>query len=302
MSTPPLNLQLNGHRGQASGTYSPEAAYSILQQYLLPDEEDEGLSLETAFRSLNGMAYFPEPPTKNPAFETPRERSLRKSHSVVMDMSHLLIHVARQIPYHHPAQDKLVKLIVRLSQSKHFIFTGSFTGHTRMAYLMEELAEQNYHIFPLDNSRCCSTSRQLVNTRALNLSAFSARLQSAGLDSSFPSDILWAMSEFEEELDADANYDPALLSARIIAASTWILFAGDYNYRAVVLAPALVTPDLERIHRGGGLYTGPVLGLERWMFWVRRLDEVSRLAGVSGEAHERGQEAVGVMKALAESG
>ncbi|KAL4790479.1 hypothetical protein BDV19DRAFT_394050 [Aspergillus venezuelensis] len=293
MSTPPLSLQLDGHDDWSSGNYTSEAAFSILQRHLSPDE-DQGLPLERAFRALNRMAYFPELPSGT-ALEPSREKARGKSRGVVMVMSRLLIHIVHQIPYHHPAQDKLVELIVRLSQSKHFIFP-SYIEHTRMAYLMEELGEENFFIFDFDGSTYRGLTPEVINTRAMNLSAFTARLQSAGFDDDYPSDILRAMIQLEKEVkqeEEEAIFDPAALSARIIAASMWIIYAGDYYHRAVVLSHPPVTT--------GRRSRDPDLDLELWKFWMRRFGEVASLAGVSEEARERSQEAVGIMEALVES-
>lgn len=110
-------------------------------------------------------------------------------------------------------------------------------------------------------------------------------------------EMLWTMRDvLEQPIVADSAED---INIQIKLAAVWILHGGQRFYNNIVTDPEPITADTNRAYQPYELYSGPVLGLERWSFWQARLSELSNHSDISEEACDLGIRAADLMASLA---
>ncbi|KAI9371432.1 hypothetical protein BJX61DRAFT_543683 [Aspergillus egyptiacus] len=125
-----------------------------------------------------------------------------------------------------------------------------------------------------------------------------ARLASAGLGSNREG-MVWCMKNALEMPPREFELQD---SSAVCQAALWILFAGQHFFDEVVVNPEVVDcrQDSRRMYQPGRLYEGPIFGLERWRFWMRRLAEASGDCCLTEEARALAGNATGLMAAIAD--
>ncbi|KAL5342845.1 hypothetical protein BJX70DRAFT_355057 [Aspergillus crustosus] len=206
-----------------------------------------------------------------------------------------LPHIASQIPYNHPSQQKSLALLEHLEMSVKFSEVIRVHG----IKLYRGLGEYFNECEPLAKGFYCRSEEGA--RRLINFCALQARLASVGRVDAKDQAVEWFRIALEGYTDKyDAINDRCSKDAIVKAAALWILCGGQYLYNELALYPAQLEDDEISSYAPGKLYTGPILGLERWMFWQRRF---AALAGqtttLDAEACAMARKAANVMAVLA---
>lgn len=124
------------------------------------------------------------------------------------------------------------------------------------------------------------------------MSSFVARTWTAGIfdGSCFA---IWVIRDgLEDDHDRGEYY-----SEYINAAAMWILCSGQLLFDEVVQFPR--EDGEEKVWMGGPLYTGPVIGLERWKFWQKAFTAAAESAATDSESKGNALKAASLMDAIA---
>ncbi|OTB04273.1 hypothetical protein M426DRAFT_165790 [Hypoxylon sp. CI-4A] len=180
-----------------------------------------------------------------------------------------VIKIAEQIPYDHPASDKLVKVIRELTLLDN---TGITVWETRLWTDLPVLgaAFREYLNGPERSDEEEAQAR--IDLAWIRFHAFSAKLIGAGVVD-FKNQVIWMLrSALEEDKNTAKS---SALDRDLTTAAVYIEFAGPILVEALAASPNPVLSDeLRRVLRGGSLYKGePGLRLDRWRFWIGRFRE-----------------------------
>ncbi|KAI9749597.1 MAG: 1,3-beta-glucanosyltransferase gas1 [Chaenotheca gracillima] len=165
----------------------------------------------------------------------------------VWDFGETCIMLAEQIPYHHPSQLKLVRLLEYLGKPnslEHGVF--------RYQRLGESLRES------LD-----SVDREKGIAYA-NFHAFAANLREHRIFRTDPTWAIWAQREAHEGVSTRPNGSRDVV---LLAAAQWILLYGQTLFKQIVFTGD-ISPREVQFWKPGPLYDGQAdLSLQRWYFW-----------------------------------
>ncbi|KAL4792193.1 hypothetical protein BDV19DRAFT_392366 [Aspergillus venezuelensis] len=235
----PLNLHLDTGKNYSRngyGDYSTVKAFEILKEYL----ESNG-SKHRAYSQLSSM--FPK--------DRPTNLAARIEVDDAQEMlGCLILEVAEQIPFSHPAQMALAKLFALLRDSPRFrMLIDGYQFHQYCALK-------------------CTYMKLRRPDSALNAVAFQARLTALGAVDNRSYMIFSIAQTLEQD---QPNRPDSVLGVELARCAVWILCSGLQAYHTVVLYPPDLTPRLERVWGCGAMYNGPIFGLDRWSFWRSRL-------------------------------
>ena len=99
-------------------------------------------------------------------------------------------------------------------------------------------------------------------------------------------------------LEDDSSPENPRYSGFITGASMWIIHAGQWLFMEVVLSPRAMSGSENGKWGNGALYTGPILGLERWVFWRKAFEDAKEKTSLSEETRGLAQKAANFMNAL----
>ncbi|KAJ5714550.1 uncharacterized protein N7483_011731 [Penicillium malachiteum] len=176
-----------------------------------------------------------------------------------------LLDLVCKIPYSHPAQAHLVSLLGQLSKSRSlnshkecFVFSYHPDSQTEEAYI-----------------RQC---------------AFMARLSSAGIIQGFHTSLRNLRTSLEFDWSKDDHHN-----MRVAGSTMWILFAGQFLFQNMVHSRACVDEVSLEL---GELYTGPVMGLDRWCFWRKAFDSARECTQFSDDTKALVGKTIDLMDAI----
>jgi hypothetical protein len=121
------DLDFNAAESTTSG-YSDQRAFDVLQQLLQPGN---GVSTDTAATLIVNMQ--------------PNKAGQDISGTSWASFGSLVVGVSRQVPWHHPAQTKLVRLIKRLAQSTKANAVGSSEVSVDYPNMKQGIANRHTH-------------------------------------------------------------------------------------------------------------------------------------------------------------
>lgn len=124
-----------------------------------------------------------------------------------------------------------------------------------------------------------------------NLNAFLAYLSIYGITNGFN----WAIGTLRDNIEEEKTEE--CYSEIISATSMWILCAGQWLFTEIMY-PRETSEDDEKAWRGGPLYTGPILGLERWKFWQKAFAAAAESQHANEECKKLALKAVDLMGAI----
>ncbi|QGA17132.1 hypothetical protein EYB26_004802 [Talaromyces marneffei] len=259
---------------KVEGRYSDWKAFNILCQFLLQDD----LSVRQAVSLLHNIL-----PTK-------KEENLGGQPGMLVCV---LLDIARQIPYSHPAQIQLVRLVGELRKSDRLTFHAidydqGYSFYTSMPDLGMTLREWSPWTMGFDEV-----------AHGVNMAAFAARLSASGIING----ISFAIWDMRDNLEEDDESDLEHYSEYISCAAMWILCSGQWFFTEMVYvqrSPA----DLAEVGpswRTGSLYKGPILGLERWKFWQKAFIAAAESVHANEECKTLSLKSANIMQALAEN-
>ena len=169
------------------------------------------------------------------------------------NLSMLYIELAEQIPYHHPSQLKLARLVKRIGESEKAIHVSEsgrrHWAHDKLGMVMRD------NLMP-----------------DVNFQAFAAVLTKVG---AFRGDITWALWAQREAHEEDvstrwtATDEDAFIAhdGNVLSAAQWILWYGKGFFKQVLCPGTASAHDL-RCWKPGPLYKGEAYpSLHRWHFW-----------------------------------
>ncbi|RAL02564.1 DUF3632 domain-containing protein, partial [Aspergillus ibericus CBS 121593] len=126
----------------------------------------------------------------------------------------------------------------------------------------------------------------------VNISAFIARVATAGVTSSMG----WAIWTMKDNLEDEPSDD--MYSACVSAAAMWILCAGQWLFVRAVQAPE-EDEDAPRLWNTGSRYHGPIFGMERWNFWQKAFEAAAEREIAAAECRSLASKAKDLMSAIA---
>jgi hypothetical protein len=131
-------------------------------------------------------------------------------------------------------------------------------------------------------------------TRYINFSAFLARLT----ECNFLDDATYAIWTIRDALEEGEN-DDQVYSYLVSSAAVWILFSGQNLFVRIVQVPMSVSTEGELASsRGGSLFDGHNLGLERWRFWKKAFAVAIERQGSNEECKRLSSKAMDLMGAI----
>ncbi|KAL4802439.1 hypothetical protein BDV18DRAFT_146740 [Aspergillus unguis] len=250
------------------GKYTTWDAFQVFKLYL---EDNNKLSTQEAFETLYQMM-------PDEYFEASAEED---------DLSCVIVQVARQVPYWHPSQAKLIGLVQLLGTADKFnkqIPGPGYATYDKLGSLLQEVYERHWHF----------VHDETGPDQLLNLSAFVARLTTGGIATE-RSYFVWCMRRLECEAEHITSTD-------VQVAAVWALCAGHIFFNQLVLYPPSETDHHKQIYRCETFYIGPIFGRERWDFWHRRMAELcGSEAEFDDETRALGRKAADLMAALSRS-
>ncbi|RDW64540.1 DUF3632 domain-containing protein [Aspergillus mulundensis] len=208
----------------------------------------------------------------------------------------VLHEVAEQIPYWHPGQKKLVRLVERLVDSgclsERFRVEGTMPQTESLGEFREEARRRTDNSLVMD-PRNWAKVKGLVNT-----CAFLGRLSAAGVlnCSDF---MIWCMKDALERPDMP----PERWNLYLSTSAVWILTGGHLFFHEVVLDRVPCNDRDQPAFKADGLYKGAIFGLDRWRFWQSRLAQLAndRTLNVTQEGSGLARKAAAYMAALADN-
>ncbi|KAI9802791.1 MAG: hypothetical protein M1833_001390 [Piccolia ochrophora] len=167
------------------------------------------------------------------------------------------IEVAEQIPYHHPAQLKLVGLLEYLGESTKLGQTYTSKGAITSRYnRYQRLGESLKEAFTSPDPE---NPIEYVNFHAFAANIYERRI--LGTDATWA---IWAQREAHEGLK---NEQGSVRDAYVLAAAQWIIYYGQSFFKEVIRPREVSSTDLQ-YWKPGPLYAGKAdLSLDRWHFW-----------------------------------
>ncbi|RYP62184.1 hypothetical protein DL769_007425 [Monosporascus sp. CRB-8-3] len=185
-----------------------------------------------------------------------------------------IINVAVQIPYDHPAMDRLVKVMRELTLLPD---TGLRVWDSRLWTDLPVLgAAFREHLNGPGTSEK-EEEQAVIDREWVRFHAFSAKLIGAGV-TDYINHVVWMLRDaLEEDTSAKAS---GALNRDLVTAAMYIEYAGPILAESIVRTPdpTLSKAD-ERSLRPGPLYDGEAgLRSDRWLFWLKRFGEEAEKA------------------------
>ncbi|KAJ5326653.1 hypothetical protein MYU51_001913 [Penicillium brevicompactum] len=264
---------------QGSGNFTVLKAHYLLQKYL--KSSDLSSITHTAAEIHNMLCVQNADPNGD-------DSNAEWEHTM---FTHTLLDLVGKIPHSHPAQDDIIRLLVRLKTSTKLNIAVNDPEYEWQFYVG---LTYFYRAF---RERCCdarfdpSTSEE---TQFINESAFLARLSAAHMYSDASVAVTGLCQTLETE---DASENPRY-NGFIAAASMWIIHAGQWIFAEVVRSPRGTSKGDEGIWSNGPLYTGSVQGIERWKFWRKALEDSQANVQISSESRALAGKAKDFMDAV----
>ncbi|CAJ2504816.1 Uu.00g122100.m01.CDS01 [Anthostomella pinea] len=210
--------------------FSLRKVYEVIDSYLQPSSSSSVIDAAQSVAKL-----LPEPPV-------PEESE------PLSDLWILCLEITFQIPYNHPSQIKLARLVVCLTESAKTTRTRDsdegFFYSPRPEGLTLVLAD--YH-FP--GGREGGAFEAMDAARWVNSNAFVALLGSYELPIQ-PRSGLWRLRKALEE-----PFNPKYSNSEVSAAAQWILHAGQWLFRQVQV-PQEITPIDAQSTKAGSIFEG----------------------------------------------
>ncbi|EAL91609.1 hypothetical protein KXW98_007937 [Aspergillus fumigatus] len=186
-----------------------------------------------------------------------------------------IIKVAKQIPYNHPSQDRLVDLIHALTKlpPRTVSIWGSENCLWEDLPMLGPTLRESWNAAPTYTK----ASDQEI-TEWINLQAFTARLCKS--DRSLSLLGVWSLrSGLERELSDEE------LDGEVAAAAMWMVYGGENLFSQ--LTHEVPDQETERMMRPGPLFSGlGQLSPERWQFWKLRFEDLSEQIQVTDETKQ----------------
>lgn len=111
-------------------------------------------------------------------------------------------------------------------------------------------------------------------------------------------DASYAVIVLRETLETGSSAEDPRYNGCIASASMWIIYAGQWLFTEIVKSPPTTSKSNEGLWRNGPLYTGSVLGLERWKFWRQAFEDACVNVQVSSESRALAEKAMNFMNAI----
>ncbi|KAL4949222.1 hypothetical protein BDW69DRAFT_188536 [Aspergillus filifer] len=265
---------MNDNPHRAVGRYTRFKAFSILLSCLRSPDKHQRDSVVALYNLLPPLSEL----------EADKDGDLKPPTQEVQ-LGNLILDLAEQIPYAHPAQMKLAHVVQQ------------FPITYRCTRLVEMEEYNEYRGMDKFRQTCGSWfSPSFEAQHQLNAVAFQARLSTLGIIDNIFNEI-WAMRLILEV--PSSKIQAANFSTRVAITALWVLDSVDF----------CTEPLAEYI---GGcfapkeLYDDAVIGIERWRFRMGRLKDVCENGSgdpdrvLTQEARGLGLGAVKLMEALAE--
>ncbi|CRG86320.1 hypothetical protein PISL3812_03325 [Talaromyces islandicus] len=128
----------------------------------------------------------------------------------------------------------------------------------------------------------------------VNMSSFVARTWAAGVVDAINLAVWVLRDGLEDDYDRGEYY-----SEYISAAAMWILCSGQLLFDEIAQFPRETGESEEKAWAGGPLYTGPIVGLERWLFWQKAFTAAAESSNTNDEATTNALKAANLMDAIA---
>ncbi|KAI0385487.1 hypothetical protein F5Y04DRAFT_245942 [Hypomontagnella monticulosa] len=180
-----------------------------------------------------------------------------------------IIAVAEQIPYDHPALDKLVNVM------KELILLPDTEITVWDSRLWTDLPVLGAVFREYLNGPKQSTDQEeqaKIDQAWVRFHAFSAKLMGAGVVH-YINQPIWMLREaLEEEMNPPKS---SALDRDLITAAMYIEYSGPILVEALAANPdPELSDELRRMLKGGSLFQGGSgLRLDRWLFWMKRFRE-----------------------------
>ncbi|KAK2760866.1 hypothetical protein FQN54_002106 [Arachnomyces sp. PD_36] len=267
-----IDPRSTAYRYLGTSSYADYKVFLILKDFLQPDTN---LPLHYVVDTIAGL--FP----RNAALSTE-----------VWSFGVVCLELAQQIPYQHPSQQKLVRLLEHLAKSEKVI-VNLYYGQSNNGFYhpFERLAEYM--------GQYLRTPSIESSTEFINLHAFIANLHESHIFRSDPTYAIWAMHDaFEIKNEPGLTRDTCILIA-----AQWILWNGQSLFTHLKF-PGDVSPYQRKLWAPGDLYDGePLLDLDRWRFWRDGFKNVAEETGTecSDECKSLARKAVYMMDAYGNS-
>ncbi|KAL1961897.1 hypothetical protein VTN77DRAFT_930 [Rasamsonia byssochlamydoides] len=177
------------------------------------------------------------------------------------------IHVAKQIPHDHPAQQRLVQVIVELTQFPPVVIK-LWGVETRIWNDLPLLGASMREAWAPPTSDAETVSQEsAAEWRSLN--SFAARMMRTGLVQ-WTNFAIWTMRDALEQ----QNPPGPVLDCAVATASEWIIHSHEVLFKQC--ANGDFGSEGSQSTLGGPLYNGNAgLSLDRWQFWKQRFRELS---------------------------
>jgi hypothetical protein len=126
------------------------------------------------------------------------------------------------------------------------------------------------------------------------MSSFVARTWAAGIFNGI-NFAIWVIKDgLEDDYDRGQYY-----SEFISAAAMWIICSGQLLFDEIVQFPVEITEYKAKAWNTGPLYTGPIIGLERWRFWQKAFSAAAESVKVDNEGKANALKAANLMDVIA---
>ncbi|KAL1872447.1 hypothetical protein VTK73DRAFT_1525 [Phialemonium thermophilum] len=174
----------------------------------------------------------------------------------------LVLELAEQIPYNHPSQVKLAKMMEQMRWSSKIchILDSKEREHGSIGGSFQRFGEsirENLGDPDVENV-----------AEYINYQAFLTNLFNTSIWEYSPNYAVWAMRDAFEEDRRPGDDEAILRGAYVLGAAQWILWGGARLYQEIILPSYDLDDDLIRSWRHGPLYKAAgLLDIHRWLFW-----------------------------------
>ncbi|KAL3476732.1 hypothetical protein BJX99DRAFT_258066 [Aspergillus californicus] len=245
--------------------WTEDKLFPILNDFLQPDTTR---SLDETFKAI--MDLLPQ--------STSVDTDVWAAGTVILEL-------AEQIPYSHPSQLKLARLVDTLSLTDRFNYRPDERG---VRYRCTRLGDAMCDAFDGPNPD--------IPNEWPNLSAFYAHLEACHIHPYRPSSAIQTLrSAFEERMEDEEDYFQGMKDQSILAAAQYILWSGNELFKAVSYAGDVEESDQGAWHPGP-LYDGDwTLNLQRWRFWKGGFEAAVQDESLGEEARDVADRAAKLM-------
>ncbi|KAL3473006.1 hypothetical protein BJX99DRAFT_261823 [Aspergillus californicus] len=272
-------------RDAADNQYSDWAAFQIFQRCL---EDGGDLSELEAAKQLYRLIL---------SRAKDELRTIKYPPGQTEYLAQLVIQIAQQIPYNHPSQNRLLKIVQYLMSSDRFL---SFYG-------MHELPDKefgSYHQWETLYSAIADgyiANADWKNPEQerwyINFHAFIVRFVAA-MDNGKVHQLRWPIELLSDQLEKTLEKPESHLNTMVTSASLSVLYTGQWLFHKVTLYPPRLLAEQEPGFVPGELYNGAMFGMERWQYWKQALKAKADIPHLGDEARGLALKAVDFMDAL----